>query len=104
VLDELAQVTAAPVHRLHVIGGGARNRLLCQFAADATGLPVTAGPVEATAMGNILVQAMALGRISDVSELRGIVRRSFEVAEYEPDQSAQWERAYERFREIRQVP
>lgn len=103
VLEELSAMATSPVRRLHVIGGGARNRLLCQFAADATGLPVTAGPVEATAIGNILVQAMALDRVSGMSEMRSIVRRSFEVAEYEPLRSAHWDKAYERFREIRQV-
>ena len=97
VLEELTRAAGKPVRMLHVIGGGARNRLLCQFTADATGLPVTAGPVEATAIGNILIQAMALGCVSGVSAMREIVRHSFEVTEYEPRQTDQWNEASKRF-------
>jgi rhamnulokinase len=102
VLEELMRVTGKPVRRLHVIGGGARNRLLCQFTADATGLPVTVGPVEATAIGNVLVQAMALGCVSGVSAMREMVRHSFDVAEYEPRQAELWETAWNRFAKVRQ--
>ncbi len=100
VLEELRQMHAHPINRLHIIGGGARNRLLCQFAADATGLPVIAGPVEATAIGNLLVQAMASGEIGSIAELRAIVAQSFPLEHYEPRDAAPWERAYERFREL----
>ncbi len=103
VMEELADITEKPVCRLHIIGGGAKNSLLCQFTADATGLPVTAGPVEATAIGNILVQAKALGRIAGVSEMREIVRNSFDVTEYEPRNTSQWDKAYEQFGEIKNI-
>ena len=67
-----------------VIGGGSQNDLLNQFTADALGIPVWAGPVEATAMGNILVQAMASGEVADMSELREVVRRSVTPRIFEP--------------------
>jgi rhamnulokinase len=70
--------------RLHIIGGGSQNDLLNQFTADALGIPVWAGPVEATAMGNILVQAMASGEVADMSELREVVRRSVTPRIFEP--------------------
>ena len=70
--------------RLHIIGGGSQNALLNQLTADALGIPVWAGPVEATAMGNILVQAMASGEVADMSELREVVRRSVTPRIFEP--------------------
>jgi rhamnulokinase len=96
VLEQLRRVCPRPIRRLHVIGGGARNGLLCQFTADATGLPVVTGPVEATAVGNMLVQALALGHVGSLAEIREIVRASFELERYEPRQTTQWDRAYER--------
>jgi rhamnulokinase len=77
-----------------------RNRLLCQLTADATGLPVHAGPVEATAIGNLMVQAMAAGCVRDLAEIRAVVRRSFDVQVYEPrpDVGDWWKRAEERLR------
>lgn len=71
--------------RLHIIGGGSQNGLLNQFTADALGIPVWAGPVEATAMGNILVQAMAAGEVADLAELREVVRRSVTPKVFEPN-------------------
>jgi len=100
VLEELRQVSSRPINRLHIIGGGARNRLLCQFAADATGLPVIAGPVEATAIGNVLVQAMAAGVVSSVAEMRRIVAQSFPLERYQPRASQAWDEAYARFRQL----
>jgi rhamnulokinase len=70
--------------RLHIIGGGSQNALLNQLTANALGIPVWAGPVEATAMGNILVQAMAAGEVSDIEELRNIVRCSVTPQIFEP--------------------
>jgi len=83
-----------------MVGGGVRNRLLCQLTADATGLPVHAGPVEATAIGNLMVQAMATGCVRDLAEIRAVVRRSFDVQVYEPrpDESGWWKSAEERLR------
>ncbi len=71
--------------------------LLCQCIANATNLPVVAGPVEATAIGNVVVQAMALGHLSSLEEGRDLVRRSFEITAYEPTESALWDKAYARF-------
>ncbi len=99
VLDQLRACCGRPIARLHIIGGGAQNELLCQLAADATGLPTLAGPVEATAIGNLLVQALALGRLRSRGEIREIVRASFPVKSYEPRPTPAWERAYQRFRE-----
>ncbi|HVP90751.1 MAG TPA: rhamnulokinase family protein [Terriglobales bacterium] len=100
VIDQIDQVVGHPVGRIHVIGGGSRNRLLCQFTADATGRPVVAGPAEATAVGNVLVQAMALGLIGSLAELRAVVRESFSPASYEPRQDMAWRAAYDRFRAL----
>jgi rhamnulokinase len=70
---------------VHVVGGGARNELLCQLTADACGLPVEAGPVEATALGNVLVQARALGVVGpDLAALRRLVRGCERIRRYEP--------------------
>jgi rhamnulokinase len=101
VLAALDGISPHPIRRLHIVGGGARNRLFCQLAADATGLPVLAGPVEATAIGNVLVQAMAEGAVASLPELRDIVRRSIEVQEYTPADTDAWaeaELAFERLR------
>jgi len=100
VLDETRQLRPRPLRRLHLIGGGSRNRLLCQLAADATGLTVAAGPSEATAIGNLLVQAMALGELADLAALRAVVRESFPVTLYEPLPAPGWASTRERFRAL----
>jgi rhamnulokinase len=100
VIDQLRLVLGHPIEKIHVIGGGSRNDLLCRFTADATGLPVIAGPAEATAIGNILVQAMAMGRVASPAEIRAIIRESFELRTYEPADTAAWDTAYARFRGI----
>ena len=80
-----------------MVGGGTRNALLCQFTADACGRPVHAGPVEATAVGNVLMQAMGRGRIGSLADARAIVARSFPVTVYEPRDTAAWADAAGRF-------
>ncbi len=100
VLDRLRSFHQEPVNRVHVVGGGSRNKLLCQMTADALGLPVLAGPAEATAIGNIMVQALALGRVSSLEEIRSVVRNSSQPVVYQPRPSPYWDRAYERFRDI----
>ena len=75
-IQHLNTLLPHPVKRLHIIGGGSRNQLLNRLTANATGLPVLAGPVEATAMGNILVPAMAAGEVADINHLRSVVRQS----------------------------
>jgi rhamnulokinase len=97
VRDELEQVTGRPIKRIHVVGGGAHNWLLCQMTADALGLPVYAGPAEATAIGNIMVQAMSAGLVSSLDGLRSVVRESFKIKLYQPKPSEDWEKAFKRF-------
>lgn len=99
-LERLASIRGRPFQALHIVGGGSRNGLLCQFTADATGLPVLAGPVEATVAGNVLVQAVARGELSSPEEVREVVRRSFDLVEYTPRPSEAWEARYEQYREL----
>lgn len=97
VLDKVEEMMGRRLERIHIFGGGSQNTLLCQFIADATDRLVLLGPVEATATGNALVQALALGYIKSHEEMREIIRNSFEVKPYEPAHSAAWDSAYERF-------
>jgi sugar (pentulose or hexulose) kinase len=84
-VEEAQELSGTEVDVVHVVGGGARNSLLCQLTADACGLPVLAGPVEATALGNVLVQARALGAVDgDLAQLRSLIRGSEQVVRYEP--------------------
>jgi rhamnulokinase len=85
---------------IHLVGGGTQNELLNQMTADACGRSVITGPVEATAAGNILVQAMANGQVKSVDQIRQIVRNSFDVKHYQPNQTRQWDAAYARYREL----
>ena len=87
VLESLEQLTGRNIEVIHIVGGGSRNRLLNQLTADVTGRRVIAGPVEATAAGNALTQAMGNGDIGSLEELRAIVRHSFEVEEFRPEPS-----------------
>jgi rhamnulokinase len=100
VLEKLEALLGRRMEIIHIVGGGAKNRLLNQLTANATGRPVITGPVEATAIGNLLVQAIALGEIASADEGREIVCRSFDVETFEPVQDGDWEAAYERFLEI----
>lgn len=97
VLGQIRKVYPGLIDRLHVVGGGARNELLCQFTANATGLPVIAGPFEATAIGNVMVQARAMGVVESLAEGRAIIRNSFELEIYLPEDTAEWDSAYESF-------
>jgi rhamnulokinase len=96
VLATLEGILRGRLDPLHVVGGGARNRLLCQLAADATGRTVVAGPAEATAAGNVAMQAMALGHLGSLAEARDLVRRSFEIVAYDPRPGAAVDDAYAR--------
>jgi len=96
-IDVLASVTGVAPAEIHLVGGGARNELLCRWTASAAGVPVLAGPEEATLLGNLLVQAMSLGEIASVREGREVVRASFTPTLYEPQDAAEWEAARERF-------
>jgi rhamnulokinase len=93
----LAAATGAAPPEIHVVGGGAKNALLCQWTADAAALPVLAGPVEATAIGNLAAQAIALGELESLEDARRVVRASFEPNVYEPSTSSAWLEAAERF-------
>jgi len=96
-IRRVEQILGTTIRAVHVVGGGSRNALLCQFTADACGIPVHAGPVEATAAGNVLLQAMARGRIATLADARAIVAASFAVDTYEPRDVAAWEDAAGRF-------
>jgi rhamnulokinase len=97
VLEEIERVTGRPIEVVHVIGGGARNEFLCRLTAEVTRRPVLAGPVEAAALGNVLVQLRAFGEIGSLAEMRDLVRRSSEIHTYEPGPGTAWEAVYERF-------
>lgn len=94
VLERLEELAAKQFSPIHIIGGGTKNRLLNQFAANATNRVVITGPVEAAAIGNVLMQAIGLGDLGSLSDARAVVRASFDVEEYHPDHSAGWDEAY----------
>jgi rhamnulokinase len=94
---DLDELTGRSTQLVHILGGGSRNRLLCQFAADATGRPVLAGPSEATAAGNVLLQALGRGSLGSMEEVREVVARSFALTLYEPHPSAAWDEAFVAF-------
>ena len=98
VIRLLQDATGQAPPEVHIVGGGAKNELLCRWTASAAGLPVLAGPVEAAEIGNLVVQAIALGELASLDEARELVRASFVPIEYEPDDSAEWREAWERFR------
>ncbi len=99
-LDQLRRLTNRRIEMIHVIGGGSQNELLCQLTADATGLPVVAGPAEATATGNIMVQALGLGYVRSLAEIRSVVRRSVELKMYTPRAREDWGGALRRFQQL----
>jgi len=94
LLWHLEELTSRRLDPIHIIGGGAKNRLLNQFTADCTGRIVVTGPVEAAATGNVLMQAIALGHLGSLAEARAVVRKSFDVESYYPASSAGWDEAY----------
>ncbi len=100
VLERLEELTGKRLDPIHIIGGGTKNRLLDQFAADATGRTVIAGPVEATAIGNTLMQAIGLKHLGSLAEARDVVRKSFTPEVYEPRQVDGWDEAYSRLRKV----
>jgi rhamnulokinase len=100
VAEQIASVSGKPNRVVHIVGGGSRNELLNQLAANACGLPVVAGPEEATAAGNAMVQALGLGVISRMAEAKGLIRSAFPIREYRPRDSQTWEQAYARYRTI----
>ncbi len=101
-LERLEEFRGRRIEVIHIVGGGTQNRLLCRLAADATGRTVIAGPVEATATGNVLMQALGCGLIGSLEQAREVVRRSFPLETYTPtDSRDQWDAAYARFEALR---
>lgn len=98
VLELLESLTGRTMKVLHIVGGGCQNKLLNQFTADAIDRPVVTGPVEATALGNLLVQAMGIGLIGSPKQIREVVRQSTKVESFLPENTAPWQTAYHRFR------
>lgn len=99
-LRQLEGVIGRRIRRLHIVGGGSQNQLLNQFAANATQHPVLAGPAECTALGNILVQAIALGHLPSLAAAREVVRNSFAVKTVQPEASGEWNAAFLRFEKL----
>ena len=97
VLKAIEDVTGSEIEVLNIVGGGIQNELLCQFTANAIGRKVVTGPIEATASGNILMQAKAAGQLKSIDEAREVIRNSFELKEYEPQDTALWEKQYDKF-------
>lgn len=98
VLDNLRHLSPRPVEALHVIGGGSRNDLLNQWTANAVGIPVIAGPSEATAIGNVMIQALAAGAARDVASMRQLINRSIPLKTFHPQDMEVWDTAYLSFR------
>ena len=93
-------MTGKKYSSINIVGGGTKEKILCQYAADASNRVVYAGPVEATAIGNIAMQTIATGELKDIYEARDIVRNSFEIKVYEPNHTSEWDEAYQRFLNI----
>jgi len=100
VIEMLEQVAPFPIEVLHVIGGGSKNNLLNQFTANAIGKPVITGPSEGTAIGNIMIQAMAVNAVKSLSEIRQTVRASIETEQFLPEECQEWLGAYQQFIQI----
>jgi rhamnulokinase len=103
-LEDLRRTLDMGIDRVHIIGGGSRNRLLDRMTSDATGLTVLAGPVEGTAIGNMLVQAVALGELRDLRAGRKLVRGSFNIEEYIPRDTGTWDEAHARYKLLKEGP
>ena len=100
VLERFQRIAPFPIERLHVIGGGSKHALLNQFTADSIALPVVAGPSEATAVGNLMIQARAAGCVATLREMRSLIARCIPTERIEPRCDAAWDEAYARFRRI----
>ena len=100
IFDKLKSITSEDYGRLYVVGGGSQDGFLAQLTANALGVKVSCGPIEATAIGNALMQFIALGAIKDAKEARGVVKYSFTPVEYEPKDYDVWQQKYDRYKEI----
>ncbi|MDT8389992.1 MAG: FGGY-family carbohydrate kinase [Lentisphaeria bacterium] len=99
-IDQMEHVTGRSIAKLHLVGGGGKDGMLNAFTANAINRPVIAGPIEATATGNIIGQALAVGAVKDLAEGRRIVSQSFEMTTFTPDDTAAWEAAYRRYKAL----
>lgn len=99
-LEKLEDLLGRKLPVIHMVGGGIKDKLLCRFTAEATGRSVIAGPIEASSIGNILVQAMALGNVKDLKEIRSIVKTSFPIVTYTPTEKELWDKAYDVYKEL----
>lgn len=99
-LNNLQKIAPFKIKKLHIIGGGSQNELLNQATADSIGLPVIAGPSEATAIGNIMIQAKGLGFVNSLQEMRSIIKNSIILDVYMPKDTQLWEKSYEKFIQI----
>lgn len=99
-LDQLAYATGKTFSVLHILGGGIQAKLLCRLTADSCGIPVIAGPVEATALGNIIIQLVAAGALNSVEEGRGLIAKTESLKRYLPEHKEQWELAFTRYKKI----
>jgi len=100
VLGKFIQLAPFPIEKLHVIGGGSKNPLLNQWTANAIGIPVIAGPSEATAIGNIMIQAKAAGCVNSLPEIRQIIRDSVQLEVFLPGNKNEWDKAYEKYLKV----
>jgi rhamnulokinase len=101
VMHQLSEIHNIQFEKLHIVGGGTQNKLLNQFTADATGMPVVTGPVEATVIGNIVMQAIGLGHLESLSQARQIIRQSFPMETYRPKETSIWDRQYDSFLKLK---
>lgn len=100
VFENLERILKRKIKILHIVGGGSQNTLLSQFTANVLGIPVMTGPIEATAMGNIMIQAISKGAIKDLVHGRKVIKNSFEPIIYYPQDVEVWEKEYERYKEV----
>jgi rhamnulokinase len=103
VMQQICQICNKTFDTLHIVGGGSRNQLLNQLTADATATPVKTGPVEATVIGNLIMQAIGLGHIDSLKEARQIIGRSFEMETYTPKDPGRWDSGFERFLRLKKI-
>ena len=96
----MSSISEKPIETIHIVGGGSQNEMLNQMTANATGAPVKAGPVEATVIGNALVQLISLGEIADLEDGRKLVSKLEDIIEYEPQDKSAWDEAYERYTKL----
>jgi rhamnulokinase len=100
IVETIEALTSSPITTIHIVGGGARNEYLNQATANATGRPVLAGPMEATAAGNVIVQSIACGEVASLADARAVVGRSLKARRYLPQAPDQWQRARAQYRTI----